>query len=128
MIKKNPRFIAVGAATVAMAVSMAGCSSSTGASDRWSDELTAAGFTDVAVVSDDGGNRIAPNSLQATAEGCRLHFVATVASGDTRLYVAVPGTERDEEPVYIADPSLSMLKQDERFAACFTGTDTAPTE
>lgn len=98
--------------TVVIALGATACSSSASAED-WIKEVEQSGFSDPVIISDDTERVV----MMATAGSCRLRLV-----GDnrvSRLYATIPGAPMGDEGSFIGDPSLSLLRRDKRFAACF---------
>lgn len=101
--------------TLVAALSAAACSSPSALkAEEWASELEKAGFSDPVLVAENDEAIV----MMATAGECRLRFVAD--KKPMRLFVTIPNSPIKEEGSFIGDPSLSLLKRDKRFAACFS--------
>lgn len=105
------------AALLVVALGATACSSASDSPTNWVEEVAKAGFTDP-VLTESGGNRVV---VIATAGYCRLRFIADVKT--SRLYATVPNAPLEEDGSYFGDPSLALLKEDERFSACFSDSE-----
>lgn len=109
--------IALALSAAALVLSLSACVPTT---DPWADTLVKSGFTDVTRV--DKTTYGETMVYVATAGSCQLRFLAKFP--ESRLYATVPGSSSVESGEFVGDPSLALLKQDERFAHCFE--DTTP--
>ena len=86
-------------------------------SDVWTQDLVKAGFTDPVPIKEAGE---AAGVIMASAGDCRIRFV--IDRQTDAIYAEVPGSDISDEPSFVRNPSLNVLRNDSRFSPCFEGS------
>ena len=103
--------------TILLLFGLTGLTGCADVSDVWTQDLVKAGFTDPVPIKEAGE---AAGVIMASAGDCRIRFV--IDRRADAIYAEVPGSDISNEPSFVRNPSLNVLRNDSRFSPCFEGS------